>query len=144
MRYLSLLAIFLFVLPTHWLHATTTPGTVMTQDLSVIPCSANTSSYVTSISCSLGKVPAGDTIRCSSEYGDSGPAAQFSDNVNGVYLVASYGLTGNGGYHEFLGKWYFPNSAAGSVTVTESFTIPGGCQRIQLRGVQGWGNFQRA
>lgn len=125
MRYPSLLAIFLFVLSLGAMPASTKAATTtaMVQDLTVTPCSANTSSYVTSIGCSLGKVPAGDTIRCTSEYGDSGPAAQFSDNVNGVYLVASYGVTGNGGYHEFLGKWYFPNSAAGTITVTESFTI---------------------
>lgn len=121
-RYLPFLAVFLFVLSAHQAHATTTPG--MAQDLTVTPCSANSTTVVTSISCSLGSVPAGDTIRCSSEYGDNGPAAQISDNVNGVYLVASYGLTGNGGYHQFLGKWYLSNSAAGNITVTESFTIP--------------------
>ena len=120
-RYLFLLATFLFVLLPSAAHATT-PG--MTQDLTVTPCTVNSTTVVTSISCSLGNVPAGDTIRCSSEYGDNGPAAQISDNVNGVYLMASYGLTGNGGYHQFLGKWYFPNSKAGSVTVTQSFTIP--------------------
>jgi len=122
MRYFSFLAIFLFLVPANRLHATTTPA--MARDLTVNSCSANSSTVVTSISCSLGNVPAGDTIRCSSEFGDSGPAAQISDNVNGVYLVASYGVTGNGGYHEFLGKWYFSNSKAGSITVTESFTIP--------------------
>jgi hypothetical protein len=125
MRYLSFVVVLFFVLPAfvpHMSEAAAT-GTGMVQDLTVTPCFVNAGSYVTSISCSLGKVPAGDTIRCTSEYGDSGPAARFSDNVNGVYLVASYGVTGEGGYHEFLGKWYFPNSAAGTLTVTESFNI---------------------
>jgi hypothetical protein len=126
MRYPSLLAIFLLVMSALAFHPGTAAAatTGVTLDLTVKPCTANSTTVVTSISCSLGTVPAGDLIRCSSEYGDSGPAAQMSDNVNGVYLIASYGVTGNGGYHEFLGKWYFPYSKAGSITVTQSFTIP--------------------
>jgi hypothetical protein len=126
MRYLSLLAIFLFLVPTHAnaMGAGAVSSPAVTLDLTVTPCAANTTTYVTSISCSLGVVPKGDLIRCVSEYGDLGPAAQFTDNLNGVYLIASYGVTFTGGYHEFLGKWYFPNSAGGKITVTQTYTIP--------------------
>jgi hypothetical protein len=97
--------------------------TSMIRDTTVTPCDANTGGTVTSINCSLGSVPAGDTIICNSEYGDDSPSAKFSDNINGLYNIVAYGVSGNGGYHEFLGTWYFANTASGSTTVTMTYSI---------------------
>ena len=98
-------------------------GTGMVQDTSVTPCTANTTSYVTSLPCSLGSVPAGDTGICSLEAGDSGPAIRLADNINGLWDADMYGITGDGGYHEYLMIYSFANMKAGATTVTTSFSI---------------------
>jgi len=100
-----------------------TTAAAMAQDTTVKPCQANASgSYVSALSCSLGAVPAADTIICSAEAGDSGPAVQVKDNINGVYDMDVYGVN-NSGYHEYLMVWSFANTAAGATTVTMSFSI---------------------
>jgi hypothetical protein len=97
--------------------------TGMVRDTAVTPCTANTTSYVTSVNCSLGSVPAGDTGICSLEAGDSGPAIRLTDNLNGLWDMDMYGITGEGGYHEYLMIYSFANMKAGATTVTISFSI---------------------
>lgn len=98
-------------------------STNVTIDATVTPCSVVASTSVSTLTCSLGTVPAADTVLCTTEFGDQGPSMQFTDNVNsGAYTVGQYGVTEQGGYHEFLGYWYFPNTSAGSTTVTSTMT----------------------
>lgn len=121
---------FIWLTPVHaqWtigsrgLQIGSTPSTVMIQDTGVTPCQGNTATTVNSEACSLGTVPAGDTIICAAELGDNGVATQFSDNINGVYDVDVYGVT-NSGYHEFLPIFSSPITGAGTTTVTANFSI---------------------
>jgi hypothetical protein len=98
-------------------------STNVTLDATVTPCGSTASSSVSTLTCSLGAVPAADLIVCASEWGDLGNSAQITDNVNsGVYTLGNYYVTGNGGYHEFLGYWYYPNTASGTTTATMTLT----------------------
>jgi hypothetical protein len=99
------------------------PATGMVRDTSVTPCTANTTSYVTSVTCALGSVPAGDTGICSLEAGDNAPSIRLTDNINGLWDVDMYGISGNGGYHEYLMVYSFANMTAGATTVTISFSL---------------------
>lgn len=100
-------------------------STSMVQDTGVTPCTANALNAA-SATCSLGTVPAGDTIICSTETGDAGNAIGMSDNVNGTYNVGLYGQTNNGGFHNILMIFYFANTAAGSTTVTQTWSPSSG------------------
>jgi hypothetical protein len=121
---MKIFATFLFLLLAFSgasLPAQSTTG--MVQDTAVTSCRADANgSYVSSLSCSLGAVPAADTIICSAEAGDSGPAIQVTDNINGAYDIDTYGVN-NAGYHEYLMVWSFANTAPGSTTVTMKFSI---------------------
>jgi len=100
-----------------------TTQTYVHLDSAVSPCTATTGyPGSTSISCTLSSVTAGDMLLCGTDFGDEGENIKFSDSLNGTWSAINYGWS-NASYHQSLGLWGIPNSAAGSALITMSFSF---------------------
>jgi hypothetical protein len=118
--------------------------TSVTVDASVAPCTFHTPSYVTSSTCTLSNVPAGDMLLCSIGYGDLGYGARFTDSVNsGNYLLGQVNWGGSNAYHQVLAWFAYPNSGAGSPVITATYSqatnsAGGGCFAAKNARTTGW------